>query len=464
MSTAQFGAIANGKKGDNWAFVDGSGSYSNPSILKIPSGGYYTFYTDTNRLSKVSDNGRLVWQKTISGFGAQMRLYKLLSNGDILAAGYVQGFYAKGAIARFNPESGTFSWVKHFIMGYQIELFTARINADDAGNYVYIYHTRKIAGDPNTQPTYPTLSKISLSDASVQWTREIVAAGGLRAYTADLVVDSSGNAYLGGTYTQSVDSEYRGFLIKYNSSGTALWQRQFTRTNIGPYTDYFWVETVGIDSSNNIHLPCIYRYDVGPVYGNAMYYAKVNSSGTILNQYSILPNPVPSINFPTYLNAINYCVTDSNDDAYFYAYGQFNYEVSTQQGATLVKISNGNSLSYLSNFYIGSSMTEGFSGPGGFAIDGESNRLALGVYRFTGGPENVILNIPTDGSASGARVSPKAFQITYRDETPAALGTPPVTFSTGSLTLRSATESYIWEDISTPTVTNVSAEQYVHRF
>lgn len=462
MSTVRFGSVAT-KKGDNWAFLDGSGSYIQQSILRIPSGGYYIFVSYTNVLYKISDTGSIVWQKTVA-LGLNSYIEKIFSNGDILFWGFLSGSPNKGVIGRFNPETGSFSWYKQFVMGRQIE--GNYLTMDSTGTYGYLYFHRRInLTDPNTDPIYPTLSRINLSNGSIQWTQEIVPPGGLRGYSEKAVVDTSGNVYVGGWYLiQSDFSEYRGFIIKYNSSGTAQWQKVFTRTNIGSFTSIVSIETLALDSSDNLHVGAIYRYSKNPTYGNAFYYAKLDSSGNLLNQYSVLPDPVPSIEFPTNIQSVANFDVDSSNNAYAYLYGRFNNSISTQFAGTLLKISSGNTLSYLSTVFFGSSVTSGFSGTNGFALDNTNNKMTFGIYVFTGGPETITFNVPNNGSASGISLAPKSLRVNYKNVMPATLGTPPITMSAGSLTLRSVTESYTFEDPATPAVNSVTYEKYVQRF
>ena len=461
MSTAQFGAIANAKKGEDWAFVDSSGAYSNFSVLKIPDGGYYLYDDALYLLTKLQDNGLVVWQKTLS-VSARLVMADIMSDGTILFDGTRDELNDKGAIGRFNPDTGNFVWYKYFLMGSQVQLFTVKMSKDPTNTYAYVSFTRNTTADPNL--AYATISQINLSNGSVNWTREVLAPTGLNSYVLKSKVDASGNVYLAGFYQQDSQSKWRGYLVKFNSSGTVQWQRVFTRTEAGDFTDRFFTEDVAVDSDGNIHVPGTYRYAGDPTYGDALYYSKINSSGALINHYSIIPDPVPTIDIPTFLESVRGSFLDSSNNYYMYVYGRFNRQISTQYTGTLVKISGGNTLSYLTTVYMGDSVTQRFSGPGGFAFDSSTGSLVFSIYTFVDGPETIYIKMPADGSSVGFTVAPKSLKASVKNIMPAVLSTPPVTFEASSMTIRNGTESYTFEDVSASTAATATYERYIQRF
>ena len=465
MSSAQLGAISNSKKGENWAFVDDSGSYLDQSILKIPSGGYYLYMSYTFLLTKITDTGKVVWQKTLP-VSANIALSDILSDGSILMSGYLDQFPDLGVVARLTPETGIFSWYTQFNMGAQIEMFSVTAAKEPSETHCYALFTRQVSGpDPNTDPYYATISRFDLSTGLPVWSREIVAPNGLRSFASTVKTDSSGNAYVNGHYQHDLANNlWRGFLVKFNTSGTTQWQKMLSRNNTGPATDFFFSENLSIDSSNNLHFSGTCRYGTDPIYGMALYYSKLNSSGTVLNHYLVLPDPVPAIEFPTQINSATASVVDSSGSCYLALYGQFDRSISTQISSTVLRISNGNTLDFLNTAYIGNSVTEGFSGPGAMSVDSSLNKMLFSVYRFTGGPEAITFYAPSDGSAAGIKVAPKALKANYENIMPAALSTPPVTVGSGVMTIRSATESF---SITTPTISTAQVttyQKYIQRF
>lgn len=349
-------------------------------------------------------------------------------------------------------------------MGYKIADWSTRFAFDSTETYGYLgFNRQEDNGDPNTDAHHANVSRINLSNGAIVWSKEIVAPSGLRAYMSNIRADSSGNLYFGGYYKSSAAGDYRGMVVKFNSSGTTLWQKEIARTNTGAYTDWFFVEDIALDSSNNIQIAGIYRYDTGPVYGNAAYYTSMSSSGTAGNQYGILPNPIASINFPTYLQT-GYIESDGSS-AYLRFYGVFDYNRGTDYHGTLIKISN-NAIAFSKVIFFGDSITSGFSGPDTHIIDSQRNRMFFNLYRYLNqapGPEGVTTIVPLSGNPSTLRIQPRSQKVNYEDVL-TQLVTPPVTISNGSATIRNITESYTFTDVTPSAPTTQQYTQFIRRF
>lgn len=464
MSLLDIGAIAGVQKGDYFSTVDDSGSYANQSIRVIESTGeFYIYFSYSKILSKHNSDGTLIWQKSIPS-SDQFRMMYLLPNGDLLFAGFLDQFQDIGSMARFNPNTDTFSWYKRFEMGYQIASWSTRFAFDSTETYAYLgFNRQEDNGDPNTDAHHANVSRINLSNGSIIWSKEIVAPSGLRAYMTNIRTDSSGNLYFGGFYRYSNDGENRGMAIKFNSSGTTLWQKEIARTNTAPYTDYFFVEDIALDSSNNVHIAGIYRYDGGPVYGNAGYYTTISSSGVAGSQYGILPNPIASINFPTYMQ-VGYIESDGTD-AYLRFYGTFDYNRGTEYHGTYFKISNG-SVEFAKVGFLGDTIADGFSGPEFHTIDTSRNRMLFSLYRYVSGSpgaECITTSVPLSGNPPTLRIQPRSQKVNYEDVS-AQLVTPPVTISNGTATIRNITESYTFTDITPSAVEPRDYNQFLRKY
>jgi len=83
------------------------------------------------------------------------------------------------------------------------------------------------------------------SSGAIQWQKSLGGTG--NDYGQALTTDSDGNVYLGGATDQNVFGGFRGFLVKYNSSGVIQWQRVFG-------SSFQYGQAVASDSSNNIYL------------------------------------------------------------------------------------------------------------------------------------------------------------------------------------------------------------------
>jgi hypothetical protein len=91
--------------------------------------------------------------------------------------------------------------------------------------------------------------------------------------------DSSGNIYVAGTRgTLGTASSYRGFIIKYNSSGTLQWQYQYNESTLGG-----GIYRIAIDSNDNIYATGYF----GTTTSTVAVLFKLNTDGDIVWQRKI---------------------------------------------------------------------------------------------------------------------------------------------------------------------------------
>ena len=118
------------------------------------------------------------------------------------------------------------------------------------------------------------------SKGKKQWTKQLGTKRNDRA--TGVATDSSGNIYVTGyTYWKLDGNTYAGsndaFVVKYNSSGTKQWTKQFGT----PSSDL--ADGVAVDSSGNVY---VVGYTYGELDGNTntgasdIFVVKYNSSGT----------------------------------------------------------------------------------------------------------------------------------------------------------------------------------------
>jgi outer membrane protein assembly factor BamB len=108
---------------------------------------------------------------------------------------------------------------------------------------------------------------------TVLWSRD-VAQGGAKLNIRSMNVDSSDNVYVHGYINDNVTSMNKQIVMKYNSSGTVLWQRKIGHAWIGNASGYTTPagDTYLIGTSN----------DAGSTAGvKAVTIIKYNSSGTL---------------------------------------------------------------------------------------------------------------------------------------------------------------------------------------
>jgi len=222
---------------------------------------------------------RALWARTtLAGSGAMFRAVVVDGDGNVYIAGiqegtetydYGDGVTATGTGTSFNPllvkynSSGTALWARTITSGSYAE-FPA-IAVDSAGNVyaagnqsgteAYDYGDGVTATGTGTSYN-PLLVKYNSSGAAL-WARTIEA--GFSASFGELAVDSAGNVYTAG-YQSSGTYDYgdgvtatgtstigNPVLVKYNSSGTALWASTIIS---GTYADFY---AVAVDSAGNIY-------------------------------------------------------------------------------------------------------------------------------------------------------------------------------------------------------------------
>ena len=164
------------------------------------------------------------------------------------------------------------------------------IQVDGSGN-IYIATVGKIS---DTSEANAQLIKLD-SSANLQWMTDIGNTGPNNFQVfRDLALDSSGNIYATG-YHQSSGSTFGSFTVKFDSSGTVLWQRSIDRT-----VDSFYPNSLSIslDSSNNVYicggagstarLGHIVKYDSS---GNVSWQRTIStgssSTNTVLNSIAV---------------------------------------------------------------------------------------------------------------------------------------------------------------------------------
>ena len=160
-------------------------------------------------ITKFNSSASIQWTSnyTVFNYSGSYVGLALDSSGNVYGAGYIHGGY-EGILTKLNS-SGTPQWYR-----------TIRGNAT------------------------PTSGDASFSDVEVSSGGDVYACGGYRATTG---------------------SGARPVLVKYNSSGTLQWQREFAA---GTSSNNYY-EEIAFDASENIY----------GVWGN--YVSKYNSSGTL---------------------------------------------------------------------------------------------------------------------------------------------------------------------------------------
>lgn len=465
MSLLNFGSIASSvNRGDHWMLTDAStGAYDEGASLIDSSGNIYL--QRNNALLKIDSDGNLLWKKDLNitlGIGVRILNARIANNGDILFSGLIDAFDDIGVVTRISSSTGNSVWYKKLEVGMGIESFRSLAIESASGNYVYYISTRIIdTGDFNTAPRVPTIMKLNMSNGALVWSKELAEPNGYRMYTNSGFSSGSDDLYLTGYYRFGDPTDANiGYLIKVNSSGTLQWQKKFERNDSGQYTKYLELDGVSINASGNIALSGNYRYDTSPVFGTAIYYSILNTSGTQLSQTGIMADPIPTVNYPTYIPGAD-MITDSSGNVYIYFTGYLDSGESNQYTGYLIKL-NDQTIEFCKNIYVGVDLGGTYTGiyqPGFYNGD-----IYFGIGGYLGGtPEVSTFKVPDDGSKDGRYIANK--HVMSYQEYPLTTYTAPVTMSSGSLLWRDLTESLTVSDIGPSTATDsASVDIRIRRF
>jgi uncharacterized repeat protein (TIGR02543 family) len=263
--------------------VSVAGSYSNANVVLV----------------KYDSSGVALWAKSVTAGTNESRFNSVAvdSSGNVYAAGiqwgtgsltYGEGVsVAGGSYAGYNvvlvkyDSSGTALWAKSVTAGNDTSSFSS-VAVDSSGN-IYAAGLQKGAGSytygagVSVAGTYADINGSNVvlvkynSSGAALWAKSVTAGTDWSGFYS-VAVDSSGNVYAAGyqrgtgsyTYGPGVSvagtySAYNVVLVKYNSSGTALWAKSVTAGN-----NRSQFNSVAVDSSGNV-------YAAGCQYGTGSY-------------------------------------------------------------------------------------------------------------------------------------------------------------------------------------------------
>lgn len=238
--------------------------------------------TGTSFLVKYNSSGTNQWIKQVAGswYGSGVATD---SSGNIYlmgsASGSIDGKTYLGScdlfVIKYNS-AGTKQWTTmHGTTGHECpNYYWNGIAVDSSGNiFVSGGTTGAFSGFTNAGSTDIYVVKLN-SSGTVQWTQQLGSSYEDNSY--DLVIDSSSNIYVVGNNNQDVDFDGNTsqggkdiILIKYNTSGTKQWSRQYGSS------DWDYGRGIAIDNSNNIYVT---GYTAGSIDNNTVGKEKSRSS------------------------------------------------------------------------------------------------------------------------------------------------------------------------------------------
>jgi hypothetical protein len=250
--------------------------YSIKKIVVDSSKNIFVVYqrNDSNggALAKYDQYGSLIW---VNGYKDNQSYYDMSglaidSSGNIyLGGGTYQSFYNRPHVMKLNS-SGSIIWQKHF--GSASSNNGGQINdlaIDSSGN---IYGVG--AGRSGADNSKPYIIKIDTNGSRLWEYYYNVSNDGI-FYNAK--VDSSGNIWAAGYAYSGGNTNANGFFAKLDSSGSQLFQRTLSEgTNMGQSIER---GNLALDSSDNAYVAIQTTQTSGALRNTVIF--KYNSSGTI---------------------------------------------------------------------------------------------------------------------------------------------------------------------------------------
>jgi hypothetical protein len=256
--------------GITWGVLDGSAkpSYCNKATVKASNECTDIF------LVKYNSSGTKQWVKQLEGSSSKSyeksQGLAVDSSDNIYVTGYtvggLDGNTSSGSsdifLVKYN-QSGSKQWTKQ--LGTNSSDGGSGVTTDSSGN-IYVTGTTNGGLDGNTNSGEGDIFLVKYnSSGTKQWTQQLgtpTSEGG-----NGVAVDSSDNIYVTGWTRGKLDTYSGGadtFLVKYNSSGTKQWTRQFGAPNFlekSKYSSSSQMTTSGdkgigvaVDSSGNIYV------------------------------------------------------------------------------------------------------------------------------------------------------------------------------------------------------------------
>ncbi len=192
---------------------------------EVNHGGFDAFVT------KYSDNGTLLWSKEFGTSKGDIAYDITTDNNDnIFVTGYTTDnrFGTPQVFVTKYSNDGVFQWTEYFSM--YGSTFGRSIATDMNGN-VFVTGYKRYYQD--------TAFILKYNSSGVhQWTKMVSVSGARNSSIATSVTtDKNGNAYMTGSTAGVLDGEIDttgnpdAFIIKYNTYGEVVWNRQFASTN-----------------------------------------------------------------------------------------------------------------------------------------------------------------------------------------------------------------------------------------
>lgn len=334
----------------------------------------------------------VIWERDLTG-GAEARITDVRTDsaGNVYAVGFADNTVSgsnNAVIVKYNS-SGTLQW--------QRQLGTDTTSAWDDQFYKLVIDSSDnvyVSGWEATSGTATDALVVKYdSSGTVLWRRRLgLSTGGSEEFAYGIALDGSNNVYINGGNTYP--SNLLGFLAKYDSSGTAIWQSYRLGVNGHRFTG------IVVDSSGN-------SYSCGH-YSNNFVLQKHNGSGTLVWARALT-------------DGANIRPWGIVQDSQGYIYVCVESNQSSMPGATtneytlvLLKYDTSGTLIWQRVLRPAISDTSYDLVPGGMALDSSDNIYVTG--KITGADFNdaLLIKLPSDGSSTGTYFL-NNLQLSYTD-------------------------------------------------
>ncbi len=277
----------------------------------------YTYNTSGNvdmLTLKYNTSGTLQWNRLFNGssnssdYGYDITVD---ASGNVYTAGYAYNINNSVSspdmeVVKYNS-AGTLQWARAYNDPNNSSDYGRAVAVDGSGN-VYI------AGYGYYNNTsYPDALIAKFNSAGVfQWVGVYATSLNYSDYGYDVAVDGSGNVYLGGYSYITSTSNADFIIVKYNTSGTQLWMRNWN----GPQNYYDYGYYIKCNTAGDVWMAGYGYYSSSSSYDLEL--VKYNASGTF--QWAANYNGT----YGTYdymTTPGNMLAIDASDNAYICGYG-----------------------------------------------------------------------------------------------------------------------------------------------
>ena len=395
MAPISLGILAASGSGQslNWILAYPSGSFTDRShVFPVGTSPNLRMYDNLSAgtLFEVDEFGEILWARTTGMYG--WALTNGIGMGDSPTTYWV--VHNDSAVIRFAEMNyNAYSMSRQINTGYN---FPYGFGITVVPSNIYV------TGTDGNEP-YAYIGKFDLS-GSTSWQRTVRGSSTTRStYFFESAIDQSTGDVFAGGYNESV---YRGWIGKFNSSGSLQWMKEFRDPTNGDSTSY--VEGLRLSSDNNL-LMIVSN-------GQTNYLVKMDFSGSIIWQVKMLQNQSTQAPIEEDSSGNIWLLIQDSSGA--------------QQKPTVMKFSSSGTV--LLQRQIG---VDGYSGGAfGFALNNDGLNYTVA---FRSNDKSNYAKLPRDGSKTGTYVIDGD---TFRYDIPSV--------STAAGTLTTATPS--------TTVTNVN--------